>query len=142
MIIICTCGQIAIKVKKRTEYKRDLAQVRHVQAQLSDCLKPDDPQGTKSTKTNNKLIKINNQKWNEDFCSNSGIIVLLLIFFLMGVSSTILQWAIFYGSNLSEEEKTQYKFHFFLLLKDVFIPVFIYLKHGKLFRHVKTEILG
>ena len=130
-------------------------QARQVQAQLSDGLKSDDPQGTKSINTNNhpiinvnnqnnnhQIINVNNQKWNEDFCSNSGIIVLLLIFFLMGVSSTILQWAIFYGSNLSEEEKTQYKFHFFLLLKDVFIPVFIYLKHGKLFRHVKTEILG
>ena len=139
LIIICTCGQIAITVKKRIEYKRDLAHVRHVQAQLSDCLKPDDPQGTKSTKTNNKL---NNQKWNEDFCSNSEIIVLLLIFFLMGVSATILQWAIFYGSNLSEEEKAQYKYHFFQLLKDVLLPVFIYLWHDKLFKHVKTELFG
>ena len=114
--------------------------VRDVQAQLSDCLKPDDSQGIESTKTNNKLI--NNQKWNEDFCSNCGIIVLLLIYFIMGLSATILQWAVFYGSNLSEVEKTQYKYHFFQLFKHVFIPVFIYLKHGKLFKHVKTEMLG
>ena len=142
MIIICTCGQIAIKTKKCIEYRRDLVQVSHVQAQFSDCLKPDDPKGTKSIKTINTLIKVKNQKWNEDFCSNSGIIVLLLIYFVMAMSATILQWAIFYGSNLSEEEKTQYKYHLYGLFKDVFIPGFIYLKHGKLFKHVKTEILG
>ena len=142
MIIICTCGQIAIKVKKRTEYKRDLAQVRHVQAQLSDCLKPDDPQGTKSTKTNNKLIKINNQKWNEHFCSNSGIILLLIIVFLIGSCATILQWVVFNGSDLTEELKTQFKYHILQLISTVLIPIFIYLKHGKLYKHVKTEIIG
>ena len=130
-------------------------QARHVQAQLSDGLKSDDPQGTESIKTNNhqiinvnnqnnnhQIVNVNNQKWNEDFCSNSEIIVLLLIFLLMGLGATILQWAIFYGSNLSEEEKAQYKYHFFQLLKDVLLPVFIYLWHDKLFKHVKTELFG
>ena len=91
---------------------------------------------------NHQIVNVNNQKWNEDFCSNSEIIVLLLIFLLMGLGATILQWAIFYGSNLSEEEKAQYKYHFFQLLKDVLLPILIYLWHDKLFKHVKTELFG
>ena len=130
-------------------------QARQVQAQLSDGLKSDDPQGTKSINTNNhpiinvnnqnnnhQIINVNNQKWNEDFCSNNGIIVILLTYCIMAMSATIVQWVIFYGSNLSEEEKAQYKYHFFQLLKDVLLPIFIYLWHDKLFKHVKTELFG
>ena len=154
LITICTCGQIAINAKKLIEYRRDLVQARHVQAQLSDALKSDDPQGTKSIKTNNhqniqvnnhnnhQIIHVNNTKWNEDFCSNNGIIAILLAYCVMAMSATIIQWVIFYGSNLSEERKAQYKYHFFQLLKDVLLPIFIYLWHGKLFKHVKTELFG
>ena len=155
MIIICTSGQIAIWTKKHVEHKRDQVQlvqitpIRHFQDKWNHGLEPDEPhlrnesdQNPKSIKINKKLLKINNQKWNEHFCSNSGIILLLIIVFLIGSCATILQWVVFNGSDLTEELKTQFKYHILQLISTVLIPIFIYLKHGKLYKHVKTEILG
>ena len=145
MIIICTFGQIAIWTKKHIEHKRDqaqLVQIRCFQAKWNHGLEPEDPHLRNESDQRTKSIKINNQKWNEHFCSNSGIILLLIIVFLSASCATILQWVVFNGSNLTEELKTQFKYHILQLISIVLIPIFIYLKHGKLYKHVKTEILG
>ena len=115
LIIICTCGQLAIFIKKRIEHKIDPIQPNPIQA--------------------------NNQQWNNYICSNLYLIFLFIFLIAVAVGSPFISVIIFNYSNLSEEDLIQLKFQSLQCVYSVFVPLIMYVKNYKLFNHVKTEIL-
>ena len=115
LITICTCGQLAIFIKKRIEHNIDPVQPKQIQA--------------------------NNQQWNDYICSNLHLISLFIFTIAFVVASPFISVIIFNYSSLSEEDLIQLKFQSLQLIQCVFVPLIMYVKNEKLFNHVKTEIL-
>ena len=123
VITICTCGQTAILVKKCKEYQKD-EEVENTQKAI-----------------NQNNLEINNQRWNHLLCSNSGIMTLILLLFFVLISKYIQNWWILSYFKLNKVEM----FHMFSIF-DTFIycvgiPLTIYARNDKLYKHVKNEIL-
>ena len=123
VITICTCGQTAILVKKCKEYHKD-EEVENTQKAI-----------------NQNNLEINNQRWNHLLCSNSGIMTLILLLFFVLISKYIQNWWILSYFKLNKVEM----FHMFSIF-DTFIycvgiPLTIYARNDKLYKHVKNEIL-
>ena len=123
VITICTCGQIAILVKKCKEYHKD-EEVENTQKAI-----------------NQNNLEINNQRWNHLLCSNSGIMTIILLLFFVLISKYIQNWWILSYFKLNKVEM----FHMFSIF-DTFIycvgiPLTIYARNDKLYKHVKNEIL-
>ena len=122
VITICTCGQTAILVKKCKEYHKD-EEVENTQKAI-----------------NQNNLEINNQRWNQLLCSNSGIMTIILLLFFVLISKYIQNWWILSYFKLNKVEM----FHMFSIF-DTFIycvgiPLTIYARNDKLYKHVKTEI--
>ena len=115
LITICTCGQLAIFIKKRIQHNIDPIEPIPIQA--------------------------NNQQWNNYICSNLHLIFLFIFVIALVVGSPFISVIIFNCSNLSEEDLIQLKFQSLQLIECVFVPLIMYMKNYKLFNHVKTEIL-
>ena len=118
VITICTCGQTAILVKKCQECHKD-EEVENIQRVPN---------------------AINNQRWNHLLCSNSGIMTIILLLFFVLISKYIQNWWILSYFKLNKVEM----FHMFSIF-DTFIycvgiPLTIYARNDKLYKHVKTEI--
>ena len=123
VITICTCGQTAILVKKCKEYHKD-EEVENTQKAI-----------------NQNNLEINNQRWNQLLCSNSGIMTIILLLFFVLISKYIQNWWILSYFKLKKVEM----FHMFSIF-DTFIycvgiPLTIYARNDKLYKHVKNEIL-
>ena len=123
VITICTCGQIAILVKKCKEYHKD-EEIENTQKAI-----------------NQNNLEINNQRWNHLLCSNSGIMTIILLLFFVLISKYIQNWWILSYFKLNKVEM----FHMFSIF-DTFIycvgiPLTIYARNDKLYKHVKNEIL-
>ena len=123
VITICTCGQTAILVKKCKEYHKD-EEVENTQKAI-----------------NQNNLEINNQRWNHLLCSNSGIMTIILLLFFVLISKYIQNWWILSYFKLNKVEM----FHMFSIF-DTFIycvgiPLTIYARNDKLYKHVKNEIL-
>ena len=123
VITICTCGQTAILVKKCKEYQKD-EEVENTQKAI-----------------NQNNLEINNQRWNHLLCSNSGIMTIILLLFFVLISKYIQNWWILSYFKLNKVEM----FHMFSIF-DTFIycvgiPLTIYARNDKLYKHVKNEIL-
>ena len=123
VITICTCGQTAILVKKCKEYHKD-EEVENTQKAI-----------------NQNNLEINNQRWNQLLCSNSGIMTIILLLFFVLISKYIQNWWILSYFKLNKVEM----FHMFSIF-DTFIycvgiPLTIYARNDKLYKHVKNEIL-
>ena len=124
LITICMCGQTAISIRKCKERCKDEG-VANVQ---------------------NTIIKknpaINNQRWNHVLCSNSGNITIVLVLFSaliidLFLSKNIQNWLI-----LSKVETIQLSYTITSFVFCVGIPVAIYARNEKLYKHVKSEIFG
>ena len=115
LITICTCGQLAIFIKKRIQHNIDPIQPIPIQA--------------------------NNQQWNNYICSNLYLIFLFIFLIAVAVGSPFISVIIFNYSSPSEEDLIQLKFQSLQLIECVFVPLIMYMKNYKLFNHVKTEIL-
>ena len=123
VITICTCGQTAILVKKCKEYQKD-EEIENTQKAI-----------------NQNNLEINNQRWNHLLCSNSGIMTIILLLFFVLISKYIQNWWILSYFKLNKVEM----FHMFSIF-DTFIycvgiPLTIYARNDKLYKHVKNEIL-
>ena len=123
VITICTCGQTAILFKKCKEYHKD-EEVENTQKAI-----------------NQNNLEINNQRWNQLLCSNSGIMTIILLLFFVLISKYIQNWWILSYFKLNKVEM----FHMFSIF-DTFIycvgiPLTIYARNDKLYKHVKNEIL-
>ena len=123
VITICTCGQTAILVKKCKEYHKD-EEIENTQKAI-----------------NQNNLEINNQRWNHLLCSNSGIMTIILLLFFVLISKYIQNWWILSYFKLNKVEM----FHMFSIF-DTFIycvgiPLTIYARNDKLYKHVKNEIL-
>ena len=123
VITICTCGQTTILVKKCKEYHKD-EEVENTQKAI-----------------NQNNLEINNQRWNHLLCSNSGIMTIILLLFFVLISKYIQNWWILSYFKLNKVEM----FHMFSIF-DTFIycvgiPLTIYARNDKLYKHVKNEIL-
>ena len=113
LITICTCGQLAIFFKKRIENNIDSIQPKNA----------------------------NNQQWNNYICSNFWLIFLIILLFTIGMGARFVSVLISTGSGLSEEEYIQLKYQSVQLIHTI-VPLFMYVKNDKLFKHVKTEIMA
>ena len=58
------------------------------------------------------------------------------------MASRYVAFTIFSGYDLSEEDQRQLHIQSVQLIQSVGVPLFMYVKNGKLFKHVKTEILA
>ena len=90
---------------------------------------------------NQNNLEINNQRWNQLLCSNSGIMTIILLLFFVLISKYIQNWWILSYFKLNKVEM----FHMFSIF-DTFIycvgiPLTIYARNDKLYKHVKNEIL-
>ena len=115
LIIICTCGQTAIFIKKRIEHKND----------------PIPP----------NQIDMNNQQWNNYICSNLYLIFLIISLITVLKAFRFISIIISNDSGLSEEDLIQLKSQSLQFILSVFVPLFMYVKNDKLLKHVKNEIL-
>ena len=81
----------------------------------------------------------NQRRWNDLLCSNSGIMTLILILFLIFVSRYIQNLWILNNFYLNKAERVQ-----IISMFDTFVfcvvVVIIYARNDRLYKHVKTEI--
>ena len=130
MITICLCGQTACFIKKIINQRNN-----HIQIALYN---QNPNQYNNNLVPPNPLFHLNNQCWNDDFCSNASIYFLMICILVIIFShNSIYNW-----SSLNEVEKMQLKYNSSQLILNVFIPIIMYVKNNKLFKHVKTEIYG
>ena len=122
LITICVCGQTAVSIRKCVEHCKD-KDVANVQIAI-----------------NQKNQAINNQRWNHLLCSNSGIMTIILAIFLVGISKYIQNWWIVNYFKLNNVATTQYISMFDTFVYCVGIPITIYARNDKLYKHVKNEI--
>ena len=80
---------------------------------------------------------INNQRWNHLLCSHSGTITIFLALFL---TKYILNWSILIHLKLNKVETIQFSWLFQTIVYCVVIPLAIYARNEKLYKHVKVEI--
>ena len=83
----------------------------------------------------------NNQQWNNYICSNFWLIFLIILLFTIGMGARFVSVLISTDSSLSEEEYIQLKYQCVQLIHTI-VPLFMYVKNDKLFKHVKTEIMA
>ena len=114
LITISACGQTAIFFKRRIENKIDPVQPNNV----------------------------NNKQWNNAICTNFWLLFLISFLFTVGMASRYVTFTIFSYYELSEEDQWQLHIQIVQLIQSVGVPLFMYVKNGKLFKHVKTEILA
>ena len=117
-------GQMAISIRKCKEHCKD-EEVTNLQ---------------NAKNQNNQAI--NTQRWNHLLCSNSGTISIVLVLFLaliidLFLSKNIQNWLI-----LSKVETIQFSYTIDTFVFCVGIPVAIYARNEKLYKHVKSEIFG
>ena len=119
LITICMYGQTAISIIKCKENCKD-EEVANVQNAMNQ---------------NNQ--QINNQRWNHLLCSNFGIITIVLVLFL---TKYIINWWILTHFKLNKVETIQFSYSFQTFVYCVVIPLAIYARNEKLYKHVKNEI--
>ena len=122
LITICICGQTAISIRKCLEHCKDEG-VANVQNAVNQ---------------NNQAI--NNQRWNHLLCSNSGTMTIILVLFFILISKYIQNWWILNHFKLNKVETMQYSLMFNTFVYCVGIPLAIYARNEKLYKHVKNEI--
>ena len=123
VITICTCGQTAILVKKCKEYHKD-EEVENTQKAI-----------------NQNNLEINNQRWNQLLCSNSGIMTIILVLILLMISKYVQNWWILSNFKLNKVEIIHVFSIFDTFIYCFGIPLTIYARNDKLYKHVKNEIL-
>ena len=122
VITICTCGQTAILVKKCKEYHKD-EEVENTQKAI-----------------NQNNLEINNQRWNHLLCSNSGIMTIILVLIIIMISKYVQNWWVLSNFKLNKVEIIHVFSIFDTFIYCVGIPLTIYARNDKLYKHVKTEI--
>ena len=120
LITICMCGQAAISIKKCIEHCKDEGVANIQQNGINE---------------NNQAF--NNQRWNHLLCSNFGIITIVLVLFL---TKYIINWWILNHFKLNKVETIQFSYSFQTFVYCVVIPLAIYARNEKLYKHVKNEI--
>ena len=131
LISICICGQMAISLKKFIEYHKD-AKVANEQTPKR--------KGWTESQPNQHDHQMNNQRWNHHLCSNYGTMTIILLISFTLLSKYILEWWILKYFNLNKDETVQLTEIFDQLVYSICIPIAIYAKNDKLYKHVKNEI--
>ena len=129
------CGQTAIFIKKFINYRKNHLQIALIfQNQLQE--------NNNSDAQNPRSLR-NNQRWNDNVCSILEYFLLIISIFLMFLlhNKKFMKRFVFVGLNLNELEELQLKNSYNQLILNVFIPIIMYAKNKKLFKHVKTEFL-
>ena len=116
------CSQTAISIMKCKEHCKD-ERVTNVQNLI-----------------NKKNQSINNQRWNHFLCSNSGTTIITMIILIdLFLLRFILNWFSDH-LDLNKVEKLQFRYMFYTIMYCVVIPIAIYARNEKLYKHVKVEI--
>ena len=124
LITICMCGQAAISIKKCIEHCKDEGVANIQQNGINE---------------NNQAF--NNQRWNHLLCSNYGTMVIFLVIILdLVLLKYILNSWILNHFKLNKVETLQFRYMFYTFVYCVSIPVAIYARNEKLYKHVKIEI--
>ena len=132
LIVICICGQIAILLKKCIEQRKDARVVNPQTPKISAESQP-----PVVTKPSNQ--QMNNQRWNHHVCSNFGTMTIILILSFTIFSKYILAWWILKNLDLNKAETVQLTEMFDQFVYSICIPIAIYAKNDKLYKHVKNE---
>ena len=120
---------MAIIFKKQIEYQRDYLALGININQIQEA-------GVNAVSTR----CLNNQRWNQYICSNSGTILLVLVIF--SITSSKLLYYMLNNSNLNEHEKMLLQNLVFVgIILNLGIPLYIYAKNNKLIKHLKHEIM-
>ena len=82
---------------------------------------------------------MNNQRWNHHVCSNFGTMTIILILSFTILSKYILAWWILNNLDLNKNETVQLTEMFDQFVYSICIPITIYAKNDKLYKHVKNE---
>ena len=128
-------GQTAIFIKKLINYRKN-----HIQTAL---IFQNQVQENNNSNAQNPPV-LNNQRWNDNVCSIMEYFLLIIsisIMFLMQ-NKNFMKRFVFDGLNLNELEEFQLKTSYSQLILNVFIPIIMYAKNNKLFKHVQTEFFG
>ena len=80
---------------------------------------------------------VNNQHWNSHLCDHIGYLLLLLTMVLVCFSYIILNKFIFINSNLNDNQKLQLMMCLHMIITKIVVPVGIYVKNEKIFKHLK-----
>lgn len=137
LLTLCVTGQTAIWIKKFSDFRRD----KKLQGVIGTIIKTDNTL-LLSTTTHPNTFKFNNQKVNYYICSVSDYFLLMIVMFLLMLSKIFLNDFVLNSSRLNIEEKSHFVDSFDHLILNVVIPLTIYVKNDKLFKHVKNEILN
>ena len=116
------CSQTAISIMKCKEHCKD-ERVTNVQNLINQ---------------NNQSI--NNQRWNNFLCSNSGSITIVLVLFLVLMIDLFLSRYIQNWWILNKVETLQVSYTFYTFVFSVGIPSAIYARNEKLYKYVENEI--
>ena len=85
--------------------------------------------------------QINNQRWNHLLCSNYGTMVIFLVIIIdLVLLKYILNSWILNHFKLNKVETVQISSMFDVFVYCVVIPLAIYARNEKLYKHVKIEI--
>ena len=125
-------GQSAILIKKFIDFWRD----KKLQGVIGIMKKPNND----LLPTSHPTFNFNNQPINYYICSISDYFLLMIVMFLLMLSKIFLNYFVLNSSRLNIEEKSHFIDSFDHLILNVVIPLAIYVKNEKLFKHVKNEI--
>ena len=124
---MCIIGQTAIIIKKQIEHQRDRIALGRIRNQIQEP----NANAVSSTRC------LNNQRWNQYICSNSGTILLVLVIFLISIN---FKFYMLNYSNLNEHEKLILQNLVFVgIILNLGIPLYMYAKNNKLLKHVKSK---
>ena len=120
LVSVCIIGQISILHKKFNERRLDGIAV-----------------GNKNNGNKEKTF-LNTQKWNQYLCSTTGTFLMLLVIFAITLTKYILDYVL--ADYLNSDEKLLLNHNLVEIILNVVLPLYMYVKNDKLFKHVRQEI--
>ena len=122
LVLICIIGQFSILIKKHNERRIDNG------ITVGNIGKKE------------KSFALNTQKWNQYLCSTTGTFLMLLVIFSITLTKYFLDYVL--ANYLNSDEKLLMNHNLVEIILNVVLPLYLYVKNDKLFKHVKQEILN